>query len=368
MFGFDPAELGEKDPQRLRRLRQIAKALNFGIAYGSGAAALGRSLTAEGSPTTTDEAAELLAQYRRTYPGTAAWAQARIAEISDLKTTTGTIDWRATMRLARGYPVVSKIRKDFRRTQLRWPSVDEIVDLHPDRVDSARDELTERVHWLSGYSAPVALVEAGEPFTFSSRTTAGRRQQFNLHLDRLFLVVIREAVRSADPSLVSVRQRFERDHGLVLTVPGAEATDSHVDRQFEDRSLRRAYIEAIAAGIGTKATDILLTRAASERVGAMVNAWRNAPIQGGVADIMLAAYADLDQRLRRYDQAWPVQTVHDSVVVECWRADADRVAMDVQQSLEQSSLRFCPDVTPRADVDIRTTLADADAVDPSQVG
>ncbi len=252
MFGFDPAELGEKDPQRLRRLRQIAKALNFGIAYGSGAAALGRSLTAEGSPTTTDEAAELLAQYRRTYPGTAAWAQARIAEISDLKTTTGTIDWRATMRLARGYPVVSKIRKDFRRTQLRWPSVDEIVDLHPDRVDSARDELTERVHWLSGYSAPVALVEAGEPFTFSSRTTAGRRQQFNLHLDRLFLVVIREAVRSADPSLVSVRQRFERDHGLVLTVPGAEATDSHVDRQFEDRSLRRAYIEAVAAGSGRK--------------------------------------------------------------------------------------------------------------------
>jgi hypothetical protein len=31
-------------------------------------------------------------------------------------------------------------------------------------------------------------------------------------------------------------------------------------------------------------------------------------------------------------------------------------------SLEQASLQFCPDVTPKADIDIRTTLADADVV------
>ena len=90
----------------------------------------------------------------------------------------------------------------------------------------------------------------------------------------------------------------------------------------------------------------------------MVNAWRNAPIQGAVADIMLVAYADLDHRLRRFPSARPVQTVHDSVVVECDRSDAPAVAAEVRAALEGASRRFCPDVEPRADVDIRTTLAD----------
>jgi hypothetical protein len=305
----------------------------------------------------------LLAQYRRTYPGTAAWAEARIAEIQDVRGTVTTIDWRATMRLARGFPAVSKIRKDFRRTQGRWPSTEEIVDLHPDRIDRDRGELTEGIRWLSGYSAPVVLVKSGEPFTFSSRTAAGRRQQFNLHLDRLFLTAVEAAVRSDDPGLANVRRRFEEEHGVSLGGSDTSATHQSMERVFEDRALRRAYIEAVAAGIGKKATDELLTWAASERIAAMVNAWRNAPVQGGVADIMLVAYADLDRRLRRYDAAWPVQTVHDSVVVECWRSDADRVASDVRTSLELASLRFCPDVTPRADVDIRATLADADAVE-----
>ena len=94
----------------------------------------------------------------------------------------------------------------------------------------------------------------------------------------------------------------------------------------------------------------------------MVNAWRNAPIQGGVADIMLVAYADLDQRLRRYPGAVPVQTVHDSIVIECDRADAPALVEEVRDALELASLRFCPDVTPKADVDIRSSLADADVI------
>jgi len=34
------------------------------------------------------------------------------------------------------------------------------------------------------------------------------------------------------------------------------------------------------------------------------------------------------------------------------------VAAEVRAALEAASLRFCPDVVPRADVDIRTTLSD----------
>lgn len=364
MFAVDAGELRAADPDRFARLRRIAKALNFGIAYGSGAAALSRTLTAEGTLTTVDEAADLLARYRATYPGTAAWAEARIAEIDALAETTGTIDWRATMRLARGHGDVAQIRREFRRGMGRWPAVEEIVALHPLRMETDEADLAEQVAWLLGYPAPVALVAGGAPFTFASRTVAGRRQQFNLHLDRLFLSVVHDAVRSPDPALARVRQRFARAHGLALDGLDDATGTARIDRQFEDRPLRRAFVEAIAAEVGKEAADAHLNRAARERVGAMVNAWRNAPIQGAVADIMLVAYADLHQRLARLGSARPVQTVHDSVVVECDRADAEAVAAEVRAALEAASLRFCPDVVPRADVDIRTTLAD-DSVIPA---
>ena len=134
-------------------------------------------------------------------------------------------------------------------------------------------------------------------------------------------------------------------------------------RQFDDRSLRRLYIEAVEAEIGAERTHRLLTRAAKERVSAMVNAWRNAPIQGGVADIMLVAYADLGRRLKRFPGAVPVQTVHDSITIECSVSLAPALAREVTEALELASRRFCPDVVPKADVDIRRSLDEADRLD-----
>lgn len=358
MFGFDPVALETDDPDRFKHLRQIAKALNFGIAYGSGASALARSLTAEGSPTTVDEASKLLSQYRRTYPGTAAWAEARIAEIQAIREETTEIDWTLTLQLARGFADVSAIRRSFRKSQQRWPAADEIAALHPDRHESDEADLVENIDWLLNYSAPVALLDGGEPFTFASRTLSGRRQQFNLHLDRLFLNTAIEAIRDPASGFVAVRRRFEHDHALVLS-------EAEVSRHFEDRGLRRLYVEALARDLGDEVAHKCLQRAARERVSAMVNAWRNAPIQGGVADIMLTAYADLHHRLGPYPGAKPVQTVHDSVVVECGRKEAPRVAVEVREALEQASLRFCPDVAAKADVDIRTSLSDSDIVEGS---
>lgn len=362
MFGIDPVELRRSDPDRFAHLRRIAKALNFGIAYGTGAAALGRTLTAEGTPTTVEEAAALLARYRATYPGTAAWAEARIAEIDAIAATTVGIDWRATMRLARGFGAVAAVRREVRAQHGRWPSIDEITELHPARYELNRADLRDTIAWLATYPAPVALAADGRPFTFASRTLAGRRQQFNLHLDRLFLSVVHATVTADDPALVALRRHFEREHGVVLRADDPDTTRARIDRVFEDRPLRLAWVEALAATAGKQAADAHLTRAARERVSAMVNAWRNAPIQGAVADIMLVAYADLDRRLRRHPGASPVQTVHDSVVVECHRHRAPAVAEEVRAALEAASLRFCPDVTPRADVDIRPTLADDGAV------
>ena len=356
MFGFDPEQLRVADPDRFKRLRRIAKALNFGIAYGAGAASLGRSLTAEGNPTTTEEAAELLETYRRTYPGTTAWAERRIKEIGTISQETAAIDWDLSLRLARGFRDVQTIRREFRQSQSRWPTIGEILDRHPDRID--RGDLAAEIEWLLRYPAPVALVPGGEPFRFSSRTLAGRRQQFELHLDRLFLSAAVAAIRSSDAGYDLVRRRFEQEHGVDLCDP----SDHRLEQLFEDRTLRRVYIETVADEIGTAAARQHLGRAARERVSAMVNAWRNAPIQGGVADIMLAAYGDLHERLQAFPSARPAQTVHDSVVIECDAGDAGAVATEVEAALASAMRRFCPDVTPRADVDIRTSLSEADVI------
>ena len=321
-------------------------------------------MSAEGNPTSREEAEVLLDQYRRTYPGVAAWAQGRIAEIDRLRTTTDTIDWRATMRLARRYRDHADRRRRFRAMNNRWPTAEELVEAHPDRLNLDRDQLLTETEWLLRYSAPVALTDDGEPFVFASRTSSGRRQQFNLHLDRLFLVATLDGLRSSSPRMVTLRRAFEREHGLDLEPDDPEHGDgdAYLSRQFEDRSLRRLYIERVAADVGRDVAVALLDRAAKERISAMVNAWRNAPIQGGVADIMLVAYGDLHRRLGRYAEAWPVQTVHDSVTVECRSGDAPAVAADVAAALESAAKRFHPDVVPKADVDIRRSLDDADRV------
>ena len=366
MFGFDPEELAASNPDRFKRLRQLAKALNFGIAYGTGAAALARSLTANGTPTSLDEGRHLLDQYRRTYPGTTAWAQRRIDEIDRVATRTSRIDWASTMRLARNYDEIATVRREFRRSRHRWPAVTEIAEALA--ASGGRRVDVDLISWVVQFSAPVALVDEHEPFTFVSRTVAGRRQQFNLHLDRLLLVATIDAIRSPDPNLVAVRDRFERHHDLVLYRRGELLDDADLGRRFEDRSLRRLYVDAIATEAGEPVAHSFLARAARQRVRAMVNAWRNAPIQGGVADIMLEAYAGLHRGLRAFPSARPVQTVHDSVVIECDIAEADAVADVVREALEAASLRFCPDVRPQVDVDVRRSLDEADVVEPARIG
>ncbi|MGI9611617.1 MAG: DNA polymerase, partial [Acidimicrobiales bacterium] len=253
-------------------------------------------------------------------------------------------------------------RRQFRRDRDRWPSAAEIAGLHPDRHQHDEADLTDEITWLLQYAAPVALLADGEPFTFASRTTSGRRQQFNLHLDRLFLAAVIEINRQTAPELVAVRRRFDHEHGIALDDDRSTVSDSELARPFEDRSLRRRFVEAVAAEVGDSAANRFLARAAKERVSAMVNAWRNAPIQGGVADIMLVAYADLQQRLGRFPTARPVQTVHDSIVIECDATDAAQVADEVGAALRVASLEFCPDVAPKADVDVRRSLAEADAI------
>ena len=361
MFGVDRDTLERDDPERLAKLRQIAKALNFGIAYGAGGAALAHQLSNNGTPTSPAEGRELLAQYRRTYPGTTAWAEARDNEMQELGSEVGRFDWALTRRLAADFSEVEAIRRSFRRSQMRWPSTQEIADLRlPGQP--VTDKMVEHIEWIASYSAPVVLLRNGQPFTFLSRTLAGRRQQFNLHVDRLFLYAIRLSLASRHEQAISARRAFEADQAVQIVRAGRPVEDAELGQVFEDRNLRRRYIDQLETHVGTDAVEGFLRDAAKERILAMTNAWRNAPIQGGVADIMLMAFADLDLRLRSVPSARPVQTVHDSIVIECDRSDAPVVAEHVRIAMEEAMRELCPDVRPLADVDVRDSLASSDII------
>jgi len=173
MFRFEPDELKATDPDRFARLRQISKALNFGIAYGQGAAGLARTLTHGGTPTTTEEGRDLLAQYRDTYPGTAAWAAARDGEIDALRGEVGRIDWDLSLRLARGFPKVRAVRRTFRDLHGRWPTAVEVAEGLTPGVEPT-PTMIDKCAWVLGYSGAVALQSDGEPSAPRLAHAAGR--------------------------------------------------------------------------------------------------------------------------------------------------------------------------------------------------
>ena len=161
---------------------------------------------------------------------------------------------------------------------------------------------------------------------------------------------------STHPRLVDLRGRFERRHHTELS--GAEPAA----RAFEDRPLRRAFVGWLWDELGREPTEELLVRATAEAVRAAGNAYRNAPIQGGVADAMLAAYAELWAMIGGDADLLPAVTVHDSLAVECPGDRAEPVAAAVVEALRRGFARWCPDVPLAVDVDVRTSLSDGDVV------
>ena len=73
--------------------------------------------------------------------------------------------------------------------------------------------------------------------------------------------------------------------------------DREITKALENRALRRAIIDSVGDVMGDDAQIRLLDGALRERISQMANAYRNAPIQGGVADVMLDAYGALHRVL-----------------------------------------------------------------------
>ena len=384
MFGVQlggPAGLAALDRPRYEEFRTKAKRINFGILYGQRGAGLSRGLTDAGVPTSRGEADALIEAYLAAYPGIAAWVDERDRFIGHFAATSLDADWPLSLRLGALWPRTDDARRTLRNQQRRHHSAEEVHEAvaaaeRAEAIDAGRFaqgpqiDLREvdvaEVAWALSFAAPVVVRSDGSPLSFSSRTPAGRRQQFTFSVDWVLGEAAAVVGSSAKPRPAEVWRQVLQRFEIAPPTPAAGALRPAVEKVLEHRHLRRAVVDEVGILMGEADQQFLLQRALHTRVGQMANAYRNAPIQGGVADVMLDAYGRLGEVLARYPTADAVQTVHDSVVIECDEADAPAIAADVKATLEAAMSHWCPDVPTVADTDIRSSLSETSIL--SEVG
>ncbi len=380
MFGVQldgPAGLAALDRPRYEEFRTKAKRINFGILYGQRGAGLSRGLTDAGVPTSRNEADQLIAAYLGAYPGIAQWVEERDKFIGHFAATQLDADWPLTLRLHALWPRTDEARRALRAHQWRHHSAEEVHGqmLRTEQSAAPRrgigdvhllrhaDVDVAEVAWALSFAAPVVVRRDGSPLSFASHTPAGRRQQFTFSVDWVLgeAAAVVGCSAKQPPATVwrSVLERFELAPPVV---PAGAPLRPAVEKLLEQRHLRRAVVDEVGTTMGDADQVFLLNRALHTRVGQMANAYRNAPIQGGVADVMLDAFGRLHEALAKFPTAVAVQTVHDSVVIECDEADAPAVAAVVKRTLEAAMSRWCPDVPAVADTDIRTSLSETSIV------
>ena len=357
MFGVDMTLLSESEPSIFNEYRDKAKRINFGIVYGQRGGGLARSLSQAGVETNDEEGRVLLEQYLNAYPQIASWVNDRDNFVDQLATSHDEIDWPLTLLLHKTWPLVRQAVRQHRDEHRNWPRAEEVLA----RLGSPWT--IEEVAWSLSFEASVVIDSEGEVFGFNSLTESGRRQQFTFHTEGILEQAAKTIIGSPKDGPRLVREQISDRYNLELRNAGQPLSSVEITKILEDRKIRRAVIEQVEQTMGQEAMNLLLNRSLETRISQMANAYRNAPIQGGVADIMLEAYGLLHDRLAPFDRALGVQTVHDSVVVECNRNEALTVASVVKNSMEEAMQIWCPDIPAQADTDIRHSLSDHDIIE-----
>ena len=248
---------------------------------------------------------------------------------------------------------------------------------HAPSANEIADEVVLRaqaVAWIRGFKAPVVVADDGAAFMFASRTRAGRRRQFNVTTDEWLTSMMVMAARSRKPRPQMIRDRWSQENNISLTAPGKDGSPQALHPQslrkkFEGRrkAQKEAFVLYVLAQM-PEAAEFLMYAALGDCIKAKGNQYRNAPIQGGVADAVLHAYGLLDERLGDFPGAHGVQSVHDSIVVECAIIDAPAIVELLRSTMEDALARYCPDVPVIADVDIQSSLdAKKDLLSSDQV-
>lgn len=410
------------DPSRsaaslYKELRQKAKRVAFGYAYGLKGASLGQQLTVDGVETSKEEADELLALFDQAYPAVAAWMAQRVSVVSGFSSSiiNGEVDvdfnasWRLHSMFAKAAAAVSALKSKLGYT----PSDDEVSQfLVPDeqlaeRIDqqlqgaerdaalvAQRESVTSSVAWVRSFDYPVVLTSESKPWMFSSRTAGGRVRWFPILTRDWEWGMVTAIVRSRDSDVVSARDQWvkkynesldadvaaDRAAGKVRREPtyvrlykaGSSSRPrtlfgKELEKQFEDRSRRTDLVRFVLEKVPSAATRIM-REGMADRVRAVTNQYRNHPVQGGVADAMLVAMARIDADLQSlFPSAFAIQSVHDSLVVECDVEHAREIRELMVAHMEQGLNDFCPNVAALADADIQLSLDDKTILTDSEL-
>jgi DNA polymerase I len=136
-------------------------------------------------------------------------------------------------------------------------------------------------------------------------------------------------------------------HGLsIATGMTLTAAKEFIDRYFElrkpildyinkTRELARdqGYVETYF-GRRRPTPDVkssnFMVRQAAERAAI------NMPLQGTAADVMKIAMIKLDKMLKKYEDAFMLLQIHDSVLVECHEHDSAELVRDIQKTMEEA--------------------------------
>ena len=414
----DPAMAG-KALYKLQRTK--AKSVAFGYAYGLKGASLANQLTVNGVPTTKEQADELLAKFDVAYPQVAAWMAQRVGFIDNLSTqmrsknTPSGVDFMASWRLhlvhAKAHAANRKLAKELGRTATpaevaaSMSTTDEVTARleaqlgHAPSETEMATELERRaatVTWALGYEHAVVLREDGLPWSFESRTAGGRRRLFPVRTGDWVMAIVSQVARSrqaaisayADAWLQQWNAKVTAEHAAKMAAGKARGDAKTVkltkadprtrrevnldgrelEKLFEDREMRANFVSLVVANMPAAQFEGVARSAMADRIRAMGNQYRNHPIQGGVADAVLIAFARIDEELTaRFPTAHGIQSVHDSIVVECDIEDAFEVRDIVVKHMQDALAEFCPNVPCVADGDIQLSLDDKTAQSDEQV-
>jgi DNA polymerase I-like protein with 3'-5' exonuclease and polymerase domains len=421
MFKVDYDELLQSDPKAAKKARTKAKTVGFGMPYNMGAGLLARTLSNSGVETTFKEAKTVIDAYYAANPQVAAYLKSRDAFIEAIAADPGSVDWETSFKLLEVFLRFEPMRRSFKQKNKRFPSSQELAELalpHEAQLDlfaeeldaeqlaSQREQLARDIAWAFRYDAPVVLRPNGEPLAWESRTVAGRRRLFCVTMASGFQRSEDESGSGADvsdkfsgvlTSAMLTAATTDKPHAARIRDTWTSSTNvklpTGVDRcrpmegesrpAFRERSrafaleerkrcvkafegknkpLMLDFIRFVMAEMGPEASTFLLGKALADQIRKSIGAFRNHPIQGAVATIAEAAFAELMKLCDEYpDLVW-VQTVHDSIVGVCDEHHAVEVCRKQKQIMEQVMAALVPGIPAKADAEVGRSLDDSDII------
>lgn len=407
MFNVDMAALKQGGPdqqKRYKRFRSQAKPINFGLAYGLKSGRLAQQLTLQGVQTTKEEAGKLISDFFDALPKEAAWLGKRdkyvenLADRIEWTLETGTpLDFDLTLRLRQVKATIAESARRMPKRKRKDPEAvlyetfsDSMIEARSrdgETFEDTKARFLRQVTWAMNYDAAVVLREDGAPWEFYSRTRSGRRRIFQVSTEAFIDEMTMLLARPANQESQIAVDNWAAEHGMQLArnphVNGnvspnrKQASFTEIKKAFEGKNKQKRFdfvVAMLATLEGRKVplkdrqtviplAEFLYRKAMSRCVRRLANAYRNAPIQGTVADGALYAFWKLYGLLEEFPFAYPVTTVHDSIAIECDQEDAPRLKERMEQEMVSALERYVPDVTIVADVDILNSLDDSDIVE-----